>query len=93
MATSNALFKVATVPTVYGIETTPLWVIFHIHVIVATVPTVYGIETFLKSMAEDIQAGKVATVPTVYGIETKTVLSTVNRESPFCCNSTYRLRY
>ena len=37
---------VATVPTVYGIETTTNSRIFLINSIVATVPTVYGIETF-----------------------------------------------
>ena len=40
---------VATVPTVYGIET--LWMVHHVKVVlttsVATVPTVYGIETLL----------------------------------------------
>ena len=36
---------VATVPTVYGIETTCVYASFSIIIFVATVPTVYGIET------------------------------------------------
>ena len=36
---------VATVPTVYGIETYVIWCIMSIVNKVATVPTVYGIET------------------------------------------------
>ena len=40
---------VATVLTVYGIETMPLMQLYHFQYLkVATVLTVYGIETFLK---------------------------------------------
>ena len=45
-------FKVATVPTVYGIETS--WIehiVRHLAYLVATVPTVYGIETTQRSDA------------------------------------------
>ena len=61
---------VATVPTVYGIETN-IWSIKYIvcHC-VATVPTVYGIETPVL-VQELTRTCKVATVPTVYGIETQ----------------------
>ena len=59
---------VATVLTVYGIETTKL-TDRHQRVQVATVLTVYGIETSLKSIAI-LNICSVATVLTVYGIET-----------------------
>ena len=59
---------VATVPTVYGIETS-LNLFCCIHNKVATVPTVYGIETFDKNNLCHLLF-LVATVPTVYGIET-----------------------
>ena len=60
---------VATVPTVYGIETDIKTVVVYDTKTVATVPTVYGIEThiFIICTREDTI---VATVPTVYGIET-----------------------
>ena len=63
--------RVATVPTVYGIETAhevaekKAKMLF-----VATVPTVYGIETNLTPFSASPFVN-VATVPTVYGIETK----------------------
>ena len=61
---------VATVPTVYGIETRK-WSLLHeqLH-IVATVPTVYGIETIARIDTHRLNFF-VATVPTVYGIETR----------------------
>ena len=60
---------VATVLTVYGIET--VWVTFLLSIllIVATVLTVYGIETSLTNLAINVNK-IVATVLTVYGIET-----------------------
>ena len=61
---------VATVLTVYGIETCqfPFLGKFQYHR-VATVLTVYGIETLLRSLMLK-RAVYVATVLTVYGIET-----------------------
>ena len=41
----KANLRVATVLTVYGIETFLYWVIIIMHLVVATVLTVYGIET------------------------------------------------
>ena len=84
---------VATVLTVYGIETcitysttTPLSG-------VATVLTVYGIETTLASGSVFAQGSNtVATVLTVYGIETDP-RKKMNHSIWICCNSTYRLRY
>ena len=82
---------VATVLTVYGIETKfredlKLYAIY----IVATVLTVYGIETRSNHSIE-LDCNTVATVLTVYGIETfpHKIFNTKN----FSCNSTYRLRY
>ena len=61
---------VATVPTVYGIETFTNFKIFEYFIaIVATAPTVYGIETRDKICCH-YRMIRVATVPTVYGIET-----------------------
>ena len=62
--------QVATVLTVYGIETRlfNLTLIF-VFSLVATVLTVYGIETIPIHMFQFIKS-KVATVLTVYGIET-----------------------
>ena len=64
---------VATVPTVYGIETV-LIVYNTILISVATVPTVYGIETptYKLEYTSSCFGTQVATVPTVYGIETVT---------------------
>ena len=62
---------VATVPTVYGIETMRrkqyACIDFNL---VATVPTVYGIETIARFDPHRLNFF-VATVPTVYGIETR----------------------
>ena len=85
------MISVATVFTVYGIETLRVAILlWHISSIVATVLTVYGIETkfvFLIRSTKMI----VATVLTVYGIETDIdVKAGAVVES---CNSTYRLRY
>ena len=81
---------VATVLTVYGIETErgndglpgkpgP----------VATVLTVYGIETFWATIHLTVMLGRVATVLTVYGIETRkfcktmVILRTLQQSLPF----------
>ena len=65
---------VATVPTVYGIETYWQCCVDILPFVswVATVPTVYGIETPQKNKTCIFYANYsvVATVPTVYGIET-----------------------
>ena len=61
--------KVATVLTVYGIETHTKESQTFWHESVATVLTVYGIETILHHVLRYLLMG-VATVLTVYGIET-----------------------
>ena len=63
---------VATVLTVYGIETEKeVGNAIREDIVVATVLTVYGIETRTRAMNEDqICPLDVATVLTVYGIET-----------------------
>ena len=64
-------WSVATVLTVYGIETSkPEFYIQDSALKVATVLTVYGIETAIPSY-ESPNSLLVATVLTVYGIETK----------------------
>ncbi len=62
---------VATVLTVYGIETLQQNLVWNLHKwnYVATVLTVYGIET-VRSIFVLLAVYKVATVLTVYGIET-----------------------
>ena len=68
------LLKVATVLTVYGIETEVHFGILRSRFsIVATVLTVYGIETISEDTTS-IFFGNVATVLTVYGIETRHML-------------------
>ena len=61
---------VATVLTVYGIETAiAAKIAIVLFVVVATVLTVYGIETLsLRNLPHEV--GIVATVLTVHGIET-----------------------
>ena len=59
---------VATVPTVYGIETLHFHASIQLLLQVATVPTVYGIETFLATISAWRFTSHVATVPTVYGM-------------------------
>ena len=61
---------VATVPTVYGIETGIYERNDGADINVATVPTVYGIETIARFDPHRLNFF-VATVPTVYGIETR----------------------
>ena len=79
--------KVATVLTVYGIETliTPIRIIKFIGS-VATVLTVYGIETCWDSYRKVLAIFKVATVLTVYGIETEilaTLLKLMNKSQQY----------
>ena len=84
---------VATVLTVYGIETfvTDVYSQLH-HQHVATVLTVYGIETGAQSGGAGSVSTPVATVLTVYGIETCCSHDNISFLYK-CCNSTYRLRY
>ena len=83
---------VATVLTVYGIETAEASVVvFSSTTGVATVLTVYGIET-TKNIKYTVRTLYVATVLTVYGIETS-LNSTDILNLCSSCNSTYRLRY
>ena len=64
---------VATAPTVYGIETVSVAVVFCcLASPVATAPTVYGIETIEQCFHRFNFVWIVATAPTVYGIETDT---------------------
>ena len=63
---------VATVLTVYGIETKPVHTLTPIFNRVATVLTVYGIETAFSTVQSKNVGLLVATVLTVYGIETCT---------------------
>ena len=60
---------VATVLTVYGIETIKIDIQSVSIYLVATVLTVYGIETYTSK--KPLAGNLVATVPTVYGIETE----------------------
>ncbi len=70
MGGKEKYYEVATVPTVYGIETLLRRLKIKHHCRVATVPTVYGIETFSCCFCLRCFFMVVATVPTVYGIET-----------------------
>ena len=65
-------FSVATVLTVYGIETLGLGFDEVKEDQVATVLTVYGIETDPRNLNRYQELLIVATVLTVYGIETNT---------------------
>ena len=70
MNTGLLRYVVATVLTVYGIETIRcLAIVTGMLVMVATVLTVYGIETVDESDKNKLKQ-LVATVLTVYGIET-----------------------
>ena len=84
---------VATVLTVYGIETGKKLRAAIVTYKVATVLTVYGIETTQKEESVISIAAPVATVLTVYGIETQRRFRLVAMAFFSCCNSTYRLRY
>ena len=85
------LQRVATVLTVYGIETSDLRNIRSLTWWVATVLTVYGIETLRNRSRMTTNIRSVATVLTVYGIETEVI--SVSEFIKRGCNSTYRLRY
>ena len=82
---------VATVLTVYGIETLRYGLYSLILELVATVLTVYGIETRPLLRLQQ-QESLVATVLTVYGIETLKIRHLLI-DVTLSCNSTYRLRY
>ena len=82
---------VATVLTVYGIETV-ISLLKKLYNGVATVLTVYGIET-TYSFPFLFLLYKVATVLTVYGIETRYEFIHRSNNLISSCNSTYRLRY
>ena len=82
---------VATVLTVYGIETLVQSMLVKNKHWVATVLTVYGIETTIFN-PQSI-GGTVATVLTVYGIETQMCHEQHIQRILVRCNSTYRLRY
>ena len=84
--------SVATVLTVYGIETVSSGRISLSSSYVATVLTVYGIETIRDTANRILNLQAVATVLTVYGIETIEINASIIF-LPRCCNSAYRLRY
>ena len=89
----NKGLAVATVLTVYGIETSHFCSLFETTKdAVATVLTVYGIETF-RICVFKIKSCHVATVLTVYGIETRLWSANTHLSPLYSCNSTYRLRY
>ena len=68
---ATSIFSVATVLTVYGIETPEKSIMLICEDNVATVLTVYGIETVANGViCLDGPSDRVATVLTVYGIET-----------------------
>ena len=86
------ILRVATAPTVYGIETHPIGMRY-LHLLpVATAPTVYGIETAISSSF---------TTPYLSVLQQHlpfTVLNLLAFVPEVChmaagCNSTYRLRY
>ena len=85
------MLYVATVLTVYGIETYRKAQQLVRFQRVATVLTVYGIET-MTNRPSFVPNTTVATVLTVYGIETPRD-SWKDFYTTLCCNSTYRLRY
>ena len=70
MNTGLLRHAVATVLTVYGIETGALFSFINCIEAVATVLTVYGIETLHQDRCISMTLMSVATVLTVYGIET-----------------------
>ena len=85
---------VATVPTVYGIETNqPLISRIGEDPVVATVPTVYGIETHQLILGEQLPPYKLQQyLP--FTVLKLTIFYVFNKLNEFfCCNSTYRLRY
>ena len=85
--------NVATVLTVYGIETDAEEKGHEVMTEkVATVLTVYGIETKQMTPLATDAVVVVATVLTVYGIETR-IEQFVRSKLQLGCNSTYRLRY
>ena len=84
---------VATVLTVYGIETGRIPLTIRPVKNVATVLTVYGIETGYDSFGHLVLIRFVATVLTVYGIETSLLHLLPSSWTQLRCNSTYRLRY
>ena len=84
--------RVATAPTVYGIETKNS---FFSGPAIAIMLQQHLPFTVLKRYTTcNINTNRsiVATAPTVYGIETK-LEQTALLANNLCCNSTYRLRY
>ena len=90
-ASNYCWFHVATVLTVYGIETT-LTIVFHF--IVNSCNSTYRLRYWNLACSISLsKKHKVATVLTVYGIETNQQIGSSGSNPVVCCNSTYRLRY
>ena len=85
---------VATVPTVYGIETRSgcCWSVVQ-HTLQQYLPFTVLKLLFASCMMLVIFSPPVATVPTVYGIETHQSITAYTNTFHIRCNSTYRLRY
>ena len=85
---------VATVLTVYGIETVGGdYLSCKAIIIVATVLTVYGIETHLIKMHKDIPIGLLQQYLPFTVLKRTKFLIHFSNITCFRCNSTYRLRY
>ena len=83
------LWLVATVPTVYGIETYNNQSSLGLLGFVATVPTVYGIET----KADYTQATSIIGLQQYLPFTVLKLCASITFNPPLRCNSTYRLRY
>ena len=83
--------KVATAPTVYGIETSPQ---FKNNIIFISLLQQHLPFTVLKRIGTETLPSieLVATAPTVYGIETEYLFS-IHLDEEYRCNSAYRARY
>ena len=92
MNTGFVRLAVATVPTVYGIETGNVIVPIKKSSHVATVPTVYGIETFFSLVTTSRPS---SCCNSTYRLRywNKWKRSPLIISKFICCNSTYRLRY
>ena len=88
---ASIILSVATVLTVYGIETIYRRLIAIVRTTVATVLTVYGIETETSEVNPPAKSYKLQQYLPFTVLKLKIAIAFIFLS--YCCNSTYRLRY
>ena len=91
MNTGLLRHAVATVLTVYGIETSSVIGFFMLNLTLQQCLPFTVLKQIMSTFNEAVYI--VATVLTVYGIETSPLGAVISHQTQASCNSAYRLRY